>query len=347
MRLKYLAIGIMMLFCLNVFGQQVQKESAPKKDARMEIMQNIQSKIETQNEVILQLQTDNENMRSHLCDLEKEVDYYRGDVRAIASDLTGKMSQWLAVLSIIMVILGVVVPYILNSNKEKVFEKMLKDIKEQANKAEEALNATKELKTQISAVEAKVNNSIIAAEQSAKEAKVSQLFAQASAEMDKQKAIELYTEVIKLAPDVDAYNNRGALKCLISNYIGALDDFNKAIELDPNYASAYNNKAYTLMQMGELNKALDCVNDSLAIDNNNFAYWDTKGEVLMNLGMFSEAIKSYTKALSINEKFKPSYQNRAKCYRKLAETEEDSIKKSELIAKAEADEEKAKSLRDK
>lgn len=347
MKTKRLLTVLIILCSLNMFGQQAKKESAPKNDIQKEIINNLQSRIDDQQEIILQLQTNNDNMQNHLCDLEKEVDYYRGDVRAISSDLTGKMSHWLTLLSIIMVVLGVVVPYILNSNKEKVFEKMLEDIREQANKAETALNATEALKAQVSAIKVKVNNSIIAAEQSAKEAKVSQLSAQASAEKDMQKAIELYTEVIKLNPDVEAYNNRGALKCLISNYNGAIDDFDKAIELDSNYASAYNNKAYTLMQIGELNKALDCVNESLAIDSNNFAYWDTKGEVLMNLGMCPEAIKTYAKALSLNEKFKPSYQNRAKCYRKLAESEQDPAKRADYIAKAEADEEKAKSLRDK
>ena len=45
------------------------------------------------------------------------------------------------------------------------------------------------------------------------------------------------------------------------------------------------------------------------------------------------------------EFIKDAYENRAKCFRNLAESEEDPTKKAELIAKAEADEKKAESLK--
>ena len=49
--------------------------------------------------------------------------------------------------------------------------------------------------------------------------------------------------------------------------------------------------------------------------------------------------------MSIDDKFIDSLENRAKCFRRLAEMEEDPTKKTELIAKAEADEKKAESLK--
>ena len=49
-------------------------------------------------------------------------------------------------------------------------------------------------------------------------------------------AIEDYTKAIELDPDyADAYNNRGYAYYLLEQYGKALNDYDKAIELDPNY----------------------------------------------------------------------------------------------------------------
>lgn len=354
MRLKYLAIGLMMLFCMNVFAQQPQKESVPKKDAQMEVLQSIQSTIETQQEMILQLQTDNQAMQKQIIVLENDVELYREDVRAKISEMNANMALWFGVLTIVMAILGVAIPLILNKKNEKNVEKLLEDAKDEATdaknqalQAKQAVTNIEGLKEQVSKIQDKINEDILSAEKAANRAKASELFAQALSEKNKNKAIELYNKSIELNPNyVDAINNRGVVKYELENYKSAIDDYNKAIELDPNYSMAYNNKAFALMKIGELNKALDVVNDALLLNGNEFAYWDTKGEILLNMENYHEAIRMYTKALSLNNNSKPSLLNRAKCYRKLAESEQDPAKKAELITKAEADEEKAKSLGD-
>ncbi len=47
-----------------------------------------------------------------------------------------------------------------------------------------------------------------------------------------------------------AYNNRGYTYNSIGNYDQAIKDFNKAIELNPNYATAYANRAHTYRKLG-------------------------------------------------------------------------------------------------
>ena len=58
-----------------------------------------------------------------------------------------------------------------------------------------------------------------------------------------------------------------------------------------------------------------------------------------------EAIRDFNHALTIKDSIKEAYEGRAQCYRKLAEAEQDPTKKADLIAKAEADEKKAESLK--
>ncbi|MCZ7380032.1 MAG: tetratricopeptide repeat protein [Candidatus Methanoperedens sp.] len=57
------------------------------------------------------------------------------------------------------------------------------------------------------------------------------------------KAIEDYNKAIELNPKLaEAYNNRGVVYIYIKEFDKAIKDYNKAIELDPKYAEAYNNR---------------------------------------------------------------------------------------------------------
>ena len=99
----------------------------------------------------------------------------------------------------------------------------------------------------------------------------------------------------------------------MGDFQGAISDYDHAIMLKPDYALAYNNR----------------------------------GALKYNKGNISDALTDYNKAISIKPDLIIAYKNRAKCYRKLAELEQDEAKKADLIAKAEADEKKAESLKKK
>lgn len=238
---------------------------------------------------------------------------------------------------------------------------------EQAKQAKQSLAEIEELKNHVSTLENKIYNDAIAAEKAAKEAEASKLFTQAFAEKDLQKAIELYTQAIELVPyDTDSYNNRGCIKNNMGNYKGALEDFNKAIDilykneiirkertsngayktivLNKNAANIFNNRAFTLKSLGHYNDALNDI--GIAIEYYpDFHYFETRGEIYYAMGKYNEAISDFAQALNLNPKDIDSYTKRAECYRKLAETEQNPEKKADLIANIEADEKKAESLK--
>ena len=56
-------------------------------------------------------------------------------------------------------------------------------------------------------------------------------------------AIEDYSKAIELDPtNALAYNNRGLIKKTLENYEGAIEDYTKAIKLNESYAVAYFNR---------------------------------------------------------------------------------------------------------
>jgi len=65
-------------------------------------------------------------------------------------------------------------------------------------------------------------------------------------------AINDYNKAIELNPKHSkAYYNRGLAKGELKDYRGAIQDFNKAIELNPNYAKAYYNRGIAKILLGQ------------------------------------------------------------------------------------------------
>jgi tetratricopeptide (TPR) repeat protein len=59
-------------------------------------------------------------------------------------------------------------------------------------------------------------------------------------------AIADYTKAIEIDPNYAlAYYNRGVSKYSLDDYSGAIADYTKAIEIDPNYTSAYYSRGFS------------------------------------------------------------------------------------------------------
>ena len=69
-------------------------------------------------------------------------------------------------------------------------------------------------------------------------------------------AISDYSKAIELNPeDAYAYYNRGLAKENIGDLSGAISDYSKAIELNPEYADAYRNRGIAKENIGDLSGA--------------------------------------------------------------------------------------------
>ncbi|MDR0872396.1 MAG: tetratricopeptide repeat protein [Prevotellaceae bacterium] len=76
---------------------------------------------------------------------------------------------------------------------------------------------------------------------------------------DFKRAIENYDKAIETNPnDAIAYNNRGLAKYNLGDYQAAIDDYSKAIEINPNYVMAYNNMGVAYELLKQLPQAIDC-----------------------------------------------------------------------------------------
>ena len=87
-------------------------------------------------------------------------------------------------------------------------------------------------------------------------------------------AIEDYSKAIELDPDdADAYYNRGVAKKKLKDYYGAINDYSKAIELKPDYADAYVNRGISKEDLGDLNGACADWKKAASLGHQNSAQW--------------------------------------------------------------------------
>jgi len=82
-----------------------------------------------------------------------------------------------------------------------------------------------------------------------------------------QEAINNYTKAINLNPSyISAYLGRGAAYGNIGMHELAMVDFNRAIQLDPNSALAFHNRGLANYHLGEFNSSLEDLNEALRLD---------------------------------------------------------------------------------
>ena len=83
---------------------------------------------------------------------------------------------------------------------------------------------------------------------------------------------ELYVKL----KDADSYSNRGLCKLMFFEYIGAIDDFCKAIDLDPNYASAYYLRGSAKYGLCDYQGALDDCNKAININPKHYPSYEKR-----------------------------------------------------------------------
>lgn len=112
-------------------------------------------------------------------------------------------------------------------------------------------------------------------------------------------AIEYYTEFIRLDP-VDtsnisvAYYSRGIAYGEKNEYDTAIEDYNKAIQLNPNFAEAYNNRGYAYHKKGEIDRAIEDYDKAIQIKPDDVRFYNNRGIVLLDVQEWQKAKSDLT-----------------------------------------------------
>lgn len=107
---------------------------------------------------------------------------------------------------------------------------------------------------------------------------------------------------------VEAYVAEGAIRAKASDITAAVDAFERALELDPNYAKAYHWYGDVLLNnLQRPDAALPMLERAYTLDPISPALIVTIGQSLSALGRFAEAMDYFEKALEIEPAYASSY----------------------------------------
>lgn len=137
---------------------------------------------------------------------------------------------------------------------------------------------------------------------------------------DYDAALENFNKAIDLNPNsADAYNWRGFTYAGLSNQQQALNDYDRAIELDPRLALAYSRRGVLRATNGDTQTGLADCNRAIELDANDARNFVNRGLVYLELDNSSNALADFNKAIQVNPQLAIAYYNRAVIYRDAGE----------------------------
>ncbi|MBT3297858.1 tetratricopeptide repeat protein [archaeon] len=114
-------------------------------------------------------------------------------------------------------------------------------------------------------------------------------------------AIQNFDKAIELNPEDDDYwYNRGNAKFLLEDDVGAIKDFTKSLELNPNNENVWNERGVAKHYSKGYVGAIEDFTKSLELNPNNENVWSNRGNTRYNLEDYVGAIEDLTKSLEFN-----------------------------------------------
>jgi tetratricopeptide (TPR) repeat protein len=114
-------------------------------------------------------------------------------------------------------------------------------------------------------------------------------------------AIEDYNRVIKLDADyAAAYNNRGVVYGLKGDYDKAIADFNLAIQFNQNDANAYNNRGFAYYNKENYDNAIADYTQAIELNPEDVYAYNKRGFAYRAIGDYDKAVADYEQALKVN-----------------------------------------------
>jgi len=129
---------------------------------------------------------------------------------------------------------------------------------------------------------------------------------------DAKAAVEDFNQAIALFPDYAVvYNNRGNALIDIGQPDEAVNDFDRAIALAPGYGAAYNNRGNANHVQGKFNAAARDFRKAAKLMPTNAVPYNGSGKTHVALGRPFAAIRDFNRAITLNAKYSSAHENRA------------------------------------
>ena len=136
-------------------------------------------------------------------------------------------------------------------------------------------------------------------------------------------AVENYNKAIKINPNyAQAYNNLGAAFHKRNKISDAINSFKKATSLKPNFAEPFNNLGNIMFELGNFEEALSYFERTIEIKHDFEIIFANLGKTNLELGKKKEALDNFKKALKLKQDSPEIYNNIGVVYSALSRFDE-------------------------
>ena len=126
-----------------------------------------------------------------------------------------------------------------------------------------------------------------------------------------QEAVVAYDKAIQLQSDfAHAYVNRGLTKEKLGQHESAIMDYSSAIKIDPTLAGTYNNRGSARRRLEQHFLALEDLNTAIQLDPGYVKAYINRGNAKNSLGHPNEALEDFDTALDLDPGSAEAYNNR-------------------------------------
>jgi tetratricopeptide (TPR) repeat protein len=123
-------------------------------------------------------------------------------------------------------------------------------------------------------------------------------------------ALEAFDKAIEVRPDyAEAWNARGLALAELDEPSDALESYDRALALRPDYAEAHANRSPALRNLGRIEEAVAAADRALSLDPGQISALNKRGNALLSLGRIAEALDCYDRALAANRDLPESHFN--------------------------------------
>jgi tetratricopeptide (TPR) repeat protein len=137
-----------------------------------------------------------------------------------------------------------------------------------------------------------------------------------------QEALDATEVLIKDYPkEASFYNISGICSRMLGKHEAAVQSFEQALVIKPDYAEVHYNLGNALKDLGQLDAAVKSYERALAIKSDGAEAHNNLGITLQELGQLNTAVKSFEQALAINSDFAEAHYNLGNTLKELGQLE--------------------------
>ena len=130
------------------------------------------------------------------------------------------------------------------------------------------------------------------------------LVSQAYERKEYETAISLCSAALGAHPHFGLFNNRGIARYDLGKMEAAIDDYDRAIELNPEDATAYNNRGFARSDLGDLAAAIDDFDRAIALNPEDATAYFNKACALALMGQGEEACVWLERAIGLDREYR-------------------------------------------